>query len=253
MKTILFSILYLLMLVGCKDKSFYDVGIFNGTNVEKLSRYVESEDTVAMKEYLFNNHIDIDTPDLKYGASLLMWSIFNGKYDSFKILLENGADPNYIDKKGNTPLFLAVTYIDSNYRTDDRYIKLLIRKGANPYLITFDSITDTKHDPISMSPLHLDYLRVFIEECNVDVNFESYGRSLVETAIIHEKLDELYYLVVEHGAFIDNNVRGEVNKWKLIEDIEGWQYEKGSEEDKMQNDIVNCYYIQHPEEKLNKP
>ena len=253
MKTLLFTILYLFMLVGCHDKPFNDVGIFKGTNVEELSRYVESEDTLAIKRYLLNNHIDIDTPDLKYGTSLLMWSISNGKYHSFKILLENGANPNYIDKQGSTPLYFAVTYIDSNYRTDDRYIKLLIRKGANPYLITNDSINHTKHDPISLSPLHLDYLRVFIEECNVDVNYERDGRSIVETAIIHEKLDELYYLVVEHGAFIDSNARGEVNKWKLIEDIEGWQYEKDSEEDKMRNDIVNCYYIQHPEEKLKKP
>lgn len=240
-------------MVECNEKSFYNVGIFNGTNAEELSRYVESEDTVAIKRYLLKTNIDIDTPDKEYGASLLMWSIFNGKYNSSKILLENGANPNYIDKKGNTPLYLAVTYIDSNYRTDDRYLKLLISNGANPYLITYDSITETVHDPISMSPLHLDYLRIFIEECKVDVNYESNGRSIVETAIIHEKLDELYYLVVEHDAFIDNKPRGEVNKWKLIEDIEGWQYEKGSKEDMMRNDIVNCYYLQHPEEKQNTP
>jgi ankyrin repeat protein len=42
-----------------------------------------------------------------FGRSALIWAVHNKNIESCKILLENGADPNLSDQKGETPLSLA--------------------------------------------------------------------------------------------------------------------------------------------------
>ena len=265
MKNILF-LLFLIPVECQREKTFYDIRIFDGTKVEKLSKYVYREDTTRISRFLREHpDIDIDTPDKEFGYSLLMWSIFNGKYKSFITLLRNHANPNYIGKKSQrlTPLYLSATYIDNNYNTDDRYLNKLIEYGADPYLISRDTINNVDNNAIVASTEHLPYLKVFVEKCGVDVNSSFNKNSLVWNAVMFENINELYYLVVDKGASIDTIPRGTyivVNKgtyldtiarsekkYKLIDIIKKYDFKNQPEKEKKKVEIINKYYQLHPE------
>lgn len=128
--------------------TFYDIDCYKGTAIENFAKLVEREDTTQMKMYIHKNSLNIDTPDAIFGKPLLMWTIFNGKYKAFRCLLELGANPNSICKNGDTPLILAAGFIDNNYNTDSRFIMDLLNFGANPNLVTLDSTTNSKKNPL---------------------------------------------------------------------------------------------------------
>lgn len=77
-----------------------------------------------------------------------MWTIFNRKYKAFRCLLELGANPNSICQNGDTPLILAAGLIDDNYNSDPRFITDLLNFGANPNIVTLDSTTSLKKNPL---------------------------------------------------------------------------------------------------------
>ena len=260
-------LLFFLIPVECqREKTFYDISIFNGTKVEELSKYVNREDTTRISRFLREHpDVDIDTPDKEFGYSLLMWSIFNGKYKSFITLLRNHANPNYIGKKSQrlTPLYLSATYIDNYYNTDDRYLNKLIEYGADPYLISHDTINQVDNNAIVASIGHLPYLKVFVEKCGVDVNSSFKNKSLVWNAVMLHNIDELHYLVVEKGASIDtipratyivinkgtrlDTIASSKKKYILIDIIKKYDFKNQPEKEKKKIEIINKYYQQHPQ------
>ena len=71
----------------------------------------------------------------KYGATLLLWAVGMEKYKSAETLLKCGADPNIASTiDGETPLFVAAGYswVDNDAKKDPKYVKLLLRYGADP-------------------------------------------------------------------------------------------------------------------------
>jgi hypothetical protein len=60
------------------------------------------------------------------GVTLLQWALFNKSADGLEALLDAGADPNQIGLDGDTVVHLAAL------ANDDRYLTILLAKGANP-------------------------------------------------------------------------------------------------------------------------
>ena len=233
------------LMVAChQQKTLYDISIYDNTDVEKLALYVANEDTLNIHRLIAENKgLNIDSPDPILGKSLLMWSIFNGKYNSFAALLKQKANPNFVSKKdGKTPLIMSVNYVNNDYMPDDRFLKDLLSYGANPQLITCDSVNHVYVNPIYEASIHLQYIKDLIEICGVDPNYSLDGVSIVEVAVIQEKLDVLHYLVVEKNAKIDG-VTKTFGKYKrpLIDFVKDWKYPIGSKEYKMKNDILKSY------------
>ena len=98
MKAFIFTLIIFFCFSCKKNKdpypyTFYSTKNYDGTTVEDLAQYVKKNDTVAILKFLHENPtVSIDTKDKYFGSSLLMFAIFNGKYEAFHCLLNHGAE-----------------------------------------------------------------------------------------------------------------------------------------------------------------
>ena len=212
--------------------TFYSIKNYDDTGVEKLAKYVKKNDTIAIVEFLKDNpNVSIDTKDRYFGHSLLMFAIFNGKYEAFHCLLNHGADPNLIsDYRKHTPLYFAATYCGPKYERDARYCKELLEKGANPnycYVI---------HEAVAMD---LEYVKLLIEY-GADFNTKYYGRSPADDAIIQIMPEIAEYLIIEKKALIYNHPF-----WKSWEGYEDSKFASSLASSRKR--IIN-YLKEHPEQ-----
>lgn len=200
-----------ILAVSCHQNAtnitFYDIDYYKGTAIENFAKLVEREDTTQMKMYIHKNSLNIDTPDAIFGKPLLMWTIFNGKYKAFRCLLELGANPNSICKNGDTPLILAAGFIDNNYNTDSRFIMDLLNFGANPNLVTLDSTTNSKKNPLFIAVCtSLTYTKILIEQGCVSPYMEVNGECILDYPVVLEKLDIVDYLCNEKGMSLNRPI-----------------------------------------------
>ena len=203
-------ILIILSCFSCKNNNapypytFYSTDNYDKTAVENLAKYVKKNDTIAILKFLNENPtVSIDTKDKYFGSSLLMFAIFNGKYEAFHCLLNHGADPNFVsDYRNVAPLYFATRYCGPHYESDYRYCKELLEKGANPnygYVI---------HEAVSNE---LEYVK-FLVEFGADYNVKYYGRSPADDAIIYCQPQIAEYLILEKKALLYN--RPLWNNWE---------------------------------------
>jgi len=75
-------------------------------NMNKLHRYVESGDIKSLKEELERKPENITTTN-ENGDSLLHVSVWHGKYEISKFLLESGLNPGLKNKENRTPMHNA--------------------------------------------------------------------------------------------------------------------------------------------------
>ena len=202
-------------------------------------------------------NVDIDAEsDTFYGASLLIYAIFNNKYEATEALLRNGADPNFVDRNGETPLSTSMYHNEDG--KENKYILLLLKHGANPNLITrrdefnFESPLFTMSTSISG---RVDAVKLLVETGKADINIRNWYVNLdlkiheyniMEYACRRKSWDVVYYLVEKQGManYLDS-LNSDGNK-TLMESIE---QEKISNTDKQlllyKRKIQNCYSRMH--------
>lgn len=195
-------ILITLSCLSCKNNNtpypytFYSTNNYDETAVEDLAKYVKKNDTIAILEFLHENPtVSIDTKDKYFGSSLLMFAIFNGKYEAFHCLLNHGADPNFVSNYQNVaPLYFATTYCGTQYERDARYCKELLEKGANP------NYGNVIHEAVGRE---LDYVKMLVEH-GADYNTKYYGQSPADDAITLCQPTIAEYLIIEKKALLYN-------------------------------------------------
>lgn len=203
MKRIYFVIIFALTCFSCKKSNdpypytFHTTKNYDGTAVEDLAKYVKKNDTIAIVEFIQKNPtVSIDTKDKYFGSSLLMFAIFNGKYEAFHCLLNHGANPNFVsDYRNESPLYYASTYCGPHYERDSRYCKELLEKGADPnygYVL---------HQAVGRE---LQYVQILVEY-GADYNTKYYGRSPADDAIILAQPKIAEYLIIEKKALLYNS------------------------------------------------
>lgn len=79
----------------------------------------------SVLEFLLR-YLPVNTVDEESGESLLMAAV---DADTAKILIEHGAEVNYVGKEGNTALYEAVK------RNDAELVEVLLQAGANPSVV----------------------------------------------------------------------------------------------------------------------
>ena len=195
------SIFVILMCSCRRDKTFHSIDSFRDSHVWTLAKYVQSGDTVKMREFVNSNpSIDIDEVDSKFCKNLLIWSIFNGHYKSAEALLRLGANPNFTAYDGTTPLIYASKYLTSKYKTDIRYIVALLQFGADPNKITTDSITGLERDALNAAAVtSIEYVKYLIEKGGADPFIMVNDISPIEDAVIQNQLEIVDYLVSSFG------------------------------------------------------
>ena len=202
MKRILI-ILFVVVLVSCVGSdtqypyTFYSIKVYDDTDVEELARYVKKNDTIKIRQFLRDNpNVDIDARDQYYGSSLLMWAIFNDKYESFHCLLQCGANPNFRSHYHlKTPLIYASEAIDDHYNYDVRYCKELLEHGAD--------VNVNDGVPIMNAVARcLPYVKVLVKYgADLTVGKEIH-RSPANHALLHGHHEIAEYLIIEEKAVL---------------------------------------------------
>jgi hypothetical protein len=100
-----------------------DVNYDGGENIS-----INFEESSKFSELLIEHKIDLNKVNIYQGTSIFI-EISKKCYNGMIFLLECGANPNFLNKSGMTPLIYAALY-DST-----QMMEILINYGANPYFI----------------------------------------------------------------------------------------------------------------------
>lgn len=239
-------LLCVVLTVSCRQNySYHDIEIFHDTPIYELAKMADSEDTIGMKQFYSKNPmIDIDSPEPIYHKSLLMWCISNGKLNSAKNLLDNHANPNYVCRRdGKTPLILASGYRNQSFAIDDSFLLLLLNKGADANMISFDSL-GKPHNPIyKAAGTSAEYVKDLIENGGGNPNLSLNGIPIIEVAVIQNKIETVYYLSIVKKVSLNVPLRslGDGRSTKLIDIVRDMEFLPDSKEEKLKNEILKAY------------
>ena len=117
------------------------------TDGEKFRRIIESGDGDLAQRIarMIKNGAYVDSPCESYGDTAIIWAAGKNRSDAAKVLLENGADVNFV-RVGGWPA-LMVAALDGNIQV----AKVLIDYGANILYVdefgktAFDVANEHKH------------------------------------------------------------------------------------------------------------
>ncbi|MCK8141818.1 ankyrin repeat domain-containing protein [Flavobacterium sp. I-SCBP12n] len=214
-KYIIFGLVFLLLSCNREtkvDKTKLlgkDYRLFQDTPAWALSKAVEDEDIIKIREEVAKNKSIINFQESRFGGTLLMFAIYNNQYKSLKTLLELGANPNLKDFKYGTN---AVIYAAGN--EDPEYLKLVLKYGGNAN--SLETAPGKEGDQARSAGLNnaISYVdpnslvRVkLLVNAGADINYSNNGPEVytnlpLSDAIVHDNMDALLYLL-EKGADYD--------------------------------------------------
>ena len=207
----IFCILILLISISCSvDKSKLlgnDYRLFEDTPVWTLVKAVRDQDTSAIKKIVKEKKLDINYQEERFGNTLLMLTISNHQYNSCKMLLQLGADPNKPDKyNGSSAILDAAGIIEDGDNT--RFLKLLLKYKGNPNYIEVGPRQEgntTRMTPLmaSINGLQnepsLPKIKILVD-AGANVNYKNeYGQTVLQQSVLLESYAVVLYLL-EKGA-----------------------------------------------------
>lgn len=141
-KLVIFAIC--MLLVSCKREN-RNVTFFKDTKAYNLAKAVEKEDLDRIESLVQNDKKLLEVIDPVSGSNVLSLALTLENFESFKKLLELGANPNFISPITKRSILIdACTFYSKPepYTVDLRFIRLLLEKGANPNYIVENDFTD---------------------------------------------------------------------------------------------------------------
>ena len=111
------------------QNDYRNIKIFYNTPVWDLIKAIDKDDLSKVESFCKEHPDLINFQDSIYGITPLMRAIGTDKYESTKILLENGADPNLVAMKiGLNPILVALSnnWENKAFNDNDEYILLLL-------------------------------------------------------------------------------------------------------------------------------
>lgn len=222
-----------ILLLSCdfiKPMNIYNIRIYKDTPVWKLAKAVKNENKGKIRRILGEHPEYAKFPDGFLGyedtPTLLIWSIANNKYESFKVLLEMGSDPNHQTIHKKTPLIYAGDFLVDDTTNPD-FTKDLLRAGADANYSFDGYLDDNKYTFHGDSPLinacksgNIEIIKALVNK-GADINLsitsplgkETTKLSPVEGAFYFNRIEVLEYLIINKKADIkrtfDKNAYGE--------------------------------------------
>lgn len=235
-----------------------NINIYKDTPAWKLALAVKDQKVDIIKRILKEKPDLVNYREPKYDATLLLWSIGMEKYESAKMLLESGADPNIARKmNGQTPLFLAAGYswVDNEAKEDPKYVKLLLNYGANPninYVGSKESGTEPGTSPLMESiGCGIEKTKALVE-AGADINYKTKLGTTAAIKSLHaggpnatlEGMEYAYYLIVGKKAKVSDYYHGRFSysdptkEFFPVDILRDWVYDLSSKEYKIKMEIV---------------
>lgn len=238
-----------------EDLTIKDIEIFENTPAWELARAVKHQKLGKIEKIVSRDKGLLSYEESKFNMTLLMWSIFNGRYKSAEELLRLGADPNITSKKrGGTALFFALN------EEDIKYTKLLLNYKADPnvtYCIPDKGNGETDVTECGTSALMYSIRSTFIEKSNIDkvkllvsrganINYKTkLGTTAAINALLYKDIESAYYLIVEKKANIKECYHSDIllpglkdELYYPVDLLLDWIYPLNSKEYKMKEAIV---------------
>ncbi|WP_110956449.1 ankyrin repeat domain-containing protein [Massilibacillus massiliensis] len=240
-----------------------NINIFKDTPVWELAVAVKEQKTATIEKLAKDKPELLNYQEPKYKLTLLLWAIGMEKYDAAEALLKCGADPNiasvrYETYSEQTPLSLATrfSWIDNDAKEDPKYVKLLLKYGADPNW----SYIGHEHGTEPGTSILMQSIGCGIEktkalvEAGADINHKTKsGRTAAIKALLAgsptstlERNVYAHYLIVEKKAKIlepyyrlktyDNEDPNE--QFFPVDLLRDWIYDIGSPRYKMKMEIV---------------
>lgn len=242
-RTLLISV-SLVLITACGSNSSKklkgsDYELFKETPAWNLARAVMNSDTESITSIALESPEILDYQEKQFGNSLLILSIINHDFGSFKALLTLGATPNHYSKKGYSPIMYA-TLVQSNERSSIDYLRELVKYGADVNDRQPDNgngIYDTPlllacgRNRIYSNPLEIV---TFLTNNGADINLgDKYGHTPLGQSLVHDNYDVSIYLI-ENGCDINSPVFNRNGKdiyvWDFLREvmpaINSWEHDQ---------------------------
>ena len=156
-KIIITSVCLTMCLTSCgQNKISSNVRFFENTKAYDLAIAVEKGDLFQIEKIVMRNKALLNITSSS-GSNVLTLSLILNKFESFKKLLELGADPNFINPYSKYSVLIeSCRYFGSSndWIEDNRYAELLLRYGANPnYGVEHDFVDGNGVRIVGTSPI----------------------------------------------------------------------------------------------------
>lgn len=181
----------------------------NGKDLSKMSYEGMPAPCIAAKynqleimKFLINPYDCKELVDSEYGRSALHYAAINSNRNMLNLLLNNGFDINFKDKKGNTPLHYAIEKSATNC------VEMLINNGAN-----INTPNIKQQTPLHLAVLHdyPYYAKILLEKgANMNLQDENGNTALHYLALFSSTgssriLDEFSNYKYKFDLDIKNN------------------------------------------------
>jgi ankyrin repeat protein len=260
MFTVIFSIYQFNIKADSKGEyRITNIRIYQNTPAWKLALAVKGQRTDSIAKILKEKPNLLNYQEPKYGVTLLLWAIGMGKYRSAKALLKCGADPNIASTfDGETPLFAAAGWgwKVGFFKKNTKYVKLLLRYGANPNINYIGSDVPGNRTVIEpgTSPL-MESITGGIEKtkalvkAGADINYKTPKTKSTAAwkALLNKEYPEYaYYLIVEKKAKVTEPTYKRHSYGKEdpnenffpVDILRDWVFDLNSKEYKIKKEII---------------
>lgn len=186
------------------EKENDNVLFFKNTKAYMLAKAVEEEDLNKIESIVKNDPKLLEITEKTSGSNVLSLSLTIEKFNSFKKLLELGANPNFTNCYSKRSILIDACKFYNNpnpYSIDLRFIKLLLKKGANPnYVVEYDFKDTLQNYHMATSPIY--------EASAIDLNMV---KLLIQSgANPYKKLNQ------NKSSPFSNSLKGFKNKFEII-------------------------------------
>lgn len=197
MRTLFFIFLSLVMISCVRNNDNMlgnDVRLFKHTPVWDVAKAIEKGDSIAIRDLLMGEPDSLlNYQEKKFGQSLLEWAIACDHYESAKVLLELGADPN-VPSNEASPMIEA-----AKMGTD--YVKLLLKYGGDANAVSRSEKFQHWPTPLIGAAGNYESVRILIE-AGADPNYIHITKNgarcaALQYAAISCNMDVIRYLIID--------------------------------------------------------